>query len=95
MPCVVDRYDHLDRAATEVPPALEHVSRILAHNQRANVWKAKDLVERESSEVRRSRRIGQIQWRRARQRSRVQKSVRCGLMKRLANPPGPARVTLA
>jgi len=95
VPCVVYRNDHLDSAATEVPSAFKHVSRILAHNQGADIREAKDLVERERSEVRCSRRIGQVQWRRACKRSRVQKSVRRGLVKRFTNPPRPSRVTLA
>lgn len=51
MPGVVDRNDHINSAATEILSALQDMRGVFANDQRANVGKPKDLVERKSDEI--------------------------------------------
>ena len=64
--------------------------RRLSNEQRTDIWKPKDLVERERDEVGRVGVVRQVQRCSAGKRSRVQKSVGGSLVERFSDTPRPA-----
>lgn len=90
VPGVVDRNYHLYGATTEELAIPQRVARFLPHDQSAYVWKSEDLVERDGHKIGCRDRVRQVQRCGARKCSCVQKRIRWGLVKRLADATRPA-----
>lgn len=75
MPLDPPRQDHVHRTAPEILSLRKDLASAFADDQSPEVWESEDLVEAESREIRRTRRIAQIQRSGRHKRRRIKEGV--------------------